>query len=50
MTVNRNETITIPKWLLLAAIPVLVSVATAFGFEKAPAQPGMKKFHSCKRG
>ena len=35
MTVNRNETITLPKWLLLAAIPVLVSVVTAFGFEKS---------------
>jgi len=35
MTVNRNEVVTIPKWLVIVLLPMLIAGITSFGFFKA---------------
>ena len=34
MTINRNEVITIPKWILVILIPILATAITSYGVFK----------------
>ena len=35
MTFNKKDTITLPKWLIIILIPILMSSITAYGVVKA---------------
>ena len=35
MTVNRNDVITIPKWLVIWLLPMLIAGITSYGFYRA---------------
>ena len=35
MTVNKNDVITIPKWLVIIVLPILFSAITSYGIYRA---------------
>jgi hypothetical protein len=35
MTVNRNDVITLPKWLVIIVLPMIISLASAYGLHSA---------------
>ena len=35
MTINRNDVITIPKWLVIILLPMLIAGITSYGFYRA---------------
>lgn len=49
MTVNKNDVITIPKWLVIIILPMLVAGVTSFGFYKANTAKQEEKLNSTEK-
>lgn len=49
MTINKSEVITLPKWLVILVLPMIISLVTAYGLFRANSARVDEKLISTKQ-